>query len=570
MSGQAHALAAQAAQPAIDRAPRMLQRQCDCGQHTFAGMTCDACGGRRATGTAGVPPIVGDVLRTSGESMRPRVRRDMERRFRRDFSAVRVHADARAAESARAVDALAYTVGRHIVFDTGRYEPEQPAGRALLAHELTHTLQPDTPGPLRIGAPGSAAEAEANRVARLVVGSDIGAIAAPGSSDGAPHLLRRLTGGDIAGIVIGAVAGAAAIAGLIAALVGRGRRLMHWETNAPDVALVDDPTNSPPTSTILLPQNTRVVIVDEGVGRSFNVHEPHWVMVRVTVGPFLNRVGWVHRNQLESRPETEEIAPEQANEIFTALSQASMPTTEGQAPIPFHYPPDGCYARAHRMEELLTEMGYASRKVFALAGRRPLRAASPYAQDAPPAGQPDAPPEVVWVWHVAPIITVRDPVRGLVETVVDPSLADHPISLTDWEGLMGDSRTFTRLSLDQLQRTMRSAYDRAVVVTGRYSYGVEDVDPDEETREQAEAEDRSRRATMTEYVHRVPVHELAALVRRQLARAVIDVAAIVAALRRATAEVLHRFKVRFANLLARLRARLSSDEASQIDSALGP
>src|SRR5689334_19102645 len=192
MSEQAHALAVQAPTPAIDRSPRMLRRQCDCGQHTFAGMTCNACDGRRATAAAGVPPIVGEVLRMSGEPMRPRARSDMEQRFRRDFSAVRVHADARAAESARAVDALAYTVGPHIVFDSGRYEPDRPAGRALLAHELTHTLQPDAmpAGPdLRIDVPDSAAEAEANRVARVIVGSEAGAIAAPGWSGGAPNLL---------------------------------------------------------------------------------------------------------------------------------------------------------------------------------------------------------------------------------------------------------------------------------------------------------------------------------------------------------------------------------------------
>jgi hypothetical protein len=226
------------------------------------------------------------------------------------------------------------------------------------------------------------------------------------------------------------------------------------------------------------------------------------------------------------------------------------------------------------MEEILTEMGYASEKVFALAGRRPLRAASQYAQDAPPPGQPEAAPEVVWAWHVAPIIKVRDPVRGLVETVIDPSLAGQPISLADWEGLMGDSQTFTRLSLDQLHETMQSGglgrYDRVVVTTPRYSYNTEDLDLDEETHEHAEAADRNWRPRLTGYVHLVPVHELAAFIRRQLVRAVIDVAAIVEALRRSAAEVLQQFKIRFANLLARLRARLKPDEASQIDSALGP
>src|SRR3546814_3269427 len=65
----------------------------------------------------------------------------MEPRFGSDFSRVRVHDDGHAAASARAVGALAYAVGSHVVFDTQQYAPGTPAGRHLLAHELAHTLQ---------------------------------------------------------------------------------------------------------------------------------------------------------------------------------------------------------------------------------------------------------------------------------------------------------------------------------------------------------------------------------------------------------------------------------------------
>jgi hypothetical protein len=67
----------------------------------------------------------------------------MEPRFGHDFSQVRVHTDAHAASSARAVDALAYTVREHIAFATGQYAPESNEGRRLLAHELTHVVQQD-------------------------------------------------------------------------------------------------------------------------------------------------------------------------------------------------------------------------------------------------------------------------------------------------------------------------------------------------------------------------------------------------------------------------------------------
>lgn len=61
-----------------------------------------------------------------------------EPRLGRDLGPVRIHADAPAAASARALDARAFTVGHHIVFAAGRYTPRTPAGRRLLAHELVH------------------------------------------------------------------------------------------------------------------------------------------------------------------------------------------------------------------------------------------------------------------------------------------------------------------------------------------------------------------------------------------------------------------------------------------------
>lgn len=87
------------------------------------------------------PPVVHDVLRSPGRSLESSVLGPMEARFGHDFSRVRVHTDARAAESARAVDAAAYTVGRDIVFDAGRYAPASAGGSDLLAHELGHVVQ---------------------------------------------------------------------------------------------------------------------------------------------------------------------------------------------------------------------------------------------------------------------------------------------------------------------------------------------------------------------------------------------------------------------------------------------
>jgi hypothetical protein len=138
-----------------------------------------------------VPGVVHEVLRSPGRPLDPSARGFMERRFgadfgsvrlraageasaavclgtpgdrfereadavagrvagmepvapggdRVDFGGVRVHADARAAQSARQLGAHAFTLGRHIVFGEGEYTPHSPAGRELLAHELSHVMQ---------------------------------------------------------------------------------------------------------------------------------------------------------------------------------------------------------------------------------------------------------------------------------------------------------------------------------------------------------------------------------------------------------------------------------------------
>ncbi|MGH7487772.1 MAG: eCIS core domain-containing protein, partial [bacterium] len=77
----------------------------------------------------------------AGRSLPDSERRFFEPRFGRDLSQVRIHTDERAAASARSLSSLAYTAGRDIVFSTGRFAPETHAGKRLLAHELTHTIQ---------------------------------------------------------------------------------------------------------------------------------------------------------------------------------------------------------------------------------------------------------------------------------------------------------------------------------------------------------------------------------------------------------------------------------------------
>ena len=95
----------------------------------------------QATRDAMVPPVVWEVLRSPGVPLDMAARAFMEPCFGHDFGKVRVHADDRAAESAEALNALAYTAGRHVVFGAGGYRPECDAGKRVLAHELAHVVQ---------------------------------------------------------------------------------------------------------------------------------------------------------------------------------------------------------------------------------------------------------------------------------------------------------------------------------------------------------------------------------------------------------------------------------------------
>src|SRR5262249_30696528 len=92
---------------------------------------------RRATGGAPAAaqsaPLVRGVVESPGQPLRGETRSFFESRFGHDFSRVRVHADAQAATSARAVNAFAFTYGNHVVFDSGRYRPDSAEGQRLLA-----------------------------------------------------------------------------------------------------------------------------------------------------------------------------------------------------------------------------------------------------------------------------------------------------------------------------------------------------------------------------------------------------------------------------------------------------
>lgn len=122
-----------------------------------------------------------------------------EPRFGCDFSEVRVHTDAKAAESARAVNALAFTVGRDVVFGEGQYAPEKRVGLQLLAHELIHVVQqvrsPPSAMPQNkpvINELNDPAEQEANQVVHKVLTGDASSLAIQQKSFGLQRSVSTL------------------------------------------------------------------------------------------------------------------------------------------------------------------------------------------------------------------------------------------------------------------------------------------------------------------------------------------------------------------------------------------
>jgi hypothetical protein len=82
-----------------------------------------------------------EELQAKATSLSENDRAFFEPRFGYDFGQARMYTDTQAAESARAVNARAFTVGRDVLFGIGQYTPGTSEGRRLMAHELTHVVQ---------------------------------------------------------------------------------------------------------------------------------------------------------------------------------------------------------------------------------------------------------------------------------------------------------------------------------------------------------------------------------------------------------------------------------------------
>ena len=148
-------------------------------------------------------PVLDVVGSGGGQPLEASTRSFMESRMGHSFGDVRVHTDSRATESARAVNAQAYTVGTDVVVQSDRYRPGTPEGDRLLAHELTHVVQQaagpvsGTPaaGGIQLSDPSDSFEQAAERNADLVM-SSAGAHDASVPTAAAPSTVQREADGE--------------------------------------------------------------------------------------------------------------------------------------------------------------------------------------------------------------------------------------------------------------------------------------------------------------------------------------------------------------------------------------
>ncbi|MBF6606471.1 MAG: DUF4157 domain-containing protein [Chloroflexi bacterium] len=152
-------------------------------------------------GGSGAPVAAVEAARNSdGSALDEAVRTPLEGAFGTDFSSVRLHRGAAADASARTVGAVAYTVGEDIVLGAAAADTSSPAGRGLLAHELTHVVQQRTgpvagfdAGGLRISDPGDPFEQQASATAAHIVAGDRGIAGATRAGSVSEPVLARET-----------------------------------------------------------------------------------------------------------------------------------------------------------------------------------------------------------------------------------------------------------------------------------------------------------------------------------------------------------------------------------------
>ena len=279
----------------------------------------------------------------------------------------------------------------------------------------------------------------------------------------------------------------------------------------------------------------------------------------------------------EAALEQTELSPAQAARVFTVMSTLTFTdTTGGQSPVPYHYPVDGCYARAQMMAQMLTRAGIASERVFATSTvPGGLHIPNQFSEDQPGG----APPETTWWYHVAPIVRVKTAAGAIEETVIDPSTQSGPVPISAWLAAMGVAPgTYSRKTHAELMAHLAApppgpmmgtfpAGEQIVYTTDRNTM-FPGEGPHADSAD-ADAQLEALNPRMTGYAALAATHEIAAAVRTELARPGCTAADVIAAIRKGAPAARAVLWTQFAILRSEVVARFPGDAAA-IDAAVGP
>ena len=529
------------------------------------------------------------------------MRARLERGFGADLGGVRVHEGSIAAASADSLGARAFAVGPHVVLGERAPSARSEAGVRLLGHEVAHVLQQSRGGGGRVihrqvaDSLNYANLAERIHTAIEGLGTDEEAVyLALQQCQGDATAISRLEGeylrrynvtleadirDDFSGEELeyalqlmnrGAAGSAQAVGSLPS-----GSAEMDAAAGRLRSAVEGFGTDEEAIYATLLPFNRDMRALRElmdAYERLYSENLRERIIDEMSGSELDYALYLLGGAAIRAQPEITEVTEVQAAQLFQQLAQLTFWTNvDTQAPVPFHYPPDGCYARAHLMAERLTELGYASDKVFAIStAQGGLRVPTDYAGDMP-VGQQTT-PGVGWWYHVAPVIHVRDAQGNLREMVIDPSLASGPITIDQWTGVMRNE-PFTRLTDEQIRQQLESnrnifpSGQNIVVTSSRDVFYPQDLGRTP-TAQDADEEMSGARGTLTSYALYAEVHELAASVRQAMRTMPLDVnllLTLIAAAPRSRREGLWMI---FPNLTSWMLASLTPADRTRVQAAL--
>ena len=516
-----------------------------------------------------------------------------------DIAGARLHVDRDAAGLARRRGARAFTVGTDVYFGDGAFAPDTSQGRHLIAHELAHVAQ---------ARRGQAPEGLVMRqvIPELLDFDNLAAriheaISGPGTDEEAVYVALQQLELDPARIAqlearyqqrFGVTLQADIEDDFSGEELEYAFQLLGRGTAGSAQAILSKPTSQADLDAaarrlraamdIIGTDEEAIYAVLRPFDRDFPLLERLRAAYQALTGEDLRDriVGEMSSTELDyalyllggppirAEPEITEMIPAQVARIFADLSQLTFVTSNRQeAPVPFHYPIDGCYSRAQMMANRLTELGFASEKVFSIARtpastiRGDLHVESPFAGDV----AAPAVPTVTWWYHVAPIVRVREANGSVHEMVLDPAMHTQPLELNAWLQRMGNAAA-SRISPDEARSRSIQSHgefapgDHIVFTFDRNAFMPGDLESPTPATAQEQLE--KYRPTLTAYAQAAEVHELAAAIRGASTGAGVDVPAIITAIRAAPKRARQRLPhpQMFRQLLFDLHARVTAAE----------